>query len=764
MTTSPPASTSDDFTGPKNNPSQNQPGSTAGQAASTINQPTNGKSNPGRRLQNPLSNFASYTYQLSLYMITPDAYDGFVQSGGTNINVFNNQGQGVNERGGAYLIAQSGGINNSASARAPGFNLDYYIDDLDLTTIPPNTSTASTAGGTDLTFKIIEPYGFSFISNLTRTSNFIREYMASIGASATQNPSKQFFILGIRFYGYDDNGKPLTGAENFGGTLDPNASGNGSVFNKFIPILIRELKFKLDGKSTTYFIRAAAIIDQGLSTMRGFTKQSIKVSGPTVKECLVGEKGLIAALNLFQQQALANKGIEYASTYKIEFDGPEAVAIGDASVVTPAQINEYSFGMSPSDVKTTTDSNELASFTASPNVFAEEIPFAKDMPIIKCIETIITRSTYLTDAMKKLNANKKQPENNSLNTINNSGRIDIAWFSTTPILTNPRWDTKQKIWVYDITYRIRKFETPIVLTPYANPGTVYYGPHKIYDYWLTGNNNEVISYEQEFNNAYFQNILAGAAEGLQSVEASDTDDLPMVVGTAAGGTKTGSVNGGQNLDYQNTYLTTLIDTRGTVNAKINILGDPDFINQGELESVNRLFSAFYGNDGFSVAYGGGQTFVEINFYEGQDYDDSSGLFKINEKIAFYQQRNVEDIVNGLSYQVVKVYSKFNQGKFTQTLDLKLNMFAFANKPGDGQARTSQEAAPTTGVTADGQTTAGDGLLNDKPINPGVVVAPVNDSPDVPNTEPFADDAPPPFYDDDYSRGGRDFPGDGPFGP
>ena len=32
---------------------------------------------PGRRLKNPLGALSSYTYQLSLYMITPEAYDAF---------------------------------------------------------------------------------------------------------------------------------------------------------------------------------------------------------------------------------------------------------------------------------------------------------------------------------------------------------------------------------------------------------------------------------------------------------------------------------------------------------------------------------------------------------------------------------------------------------------------------------------------------------------------------------------------------------------
>ena len=99
---------------------------------------------PGSRLQNPLGNFSSYTYQLSLYMITPDAYDAFQLSGRKNINALSSKdGNGQATQGGAFLIAQSGGINNKTSQRAPGFELDYYIDDLKIKTAVNGKSTGS---------------------------------------------------------------------------------------------------------------------------------------------------------------------------------------------------------------------------------------------------------------------------------------------------------------------------------------------------------------------------------------------------------------------------------------------------------------------------------------------------------------------------------------------------------------------------------------------------------------------------------------------
>jgi hypothetical protein len=38
----------------------------------------------------PDRNFSSYTYQLSLYMITPDAYEAFINTGRKDINAINN--------------------------------------------------------------------------------------------------------------------------------------------------------------------------------------------------------------------------------------------------------------------------------------------------------------------------------------------------------------------------------------------------------------------------------------------------------------------------------------------------------------------------------------------------------------------------------------------------------------------------------------------------------------------------------------------------
>ena len=130
---------------------------------------TTGQDAPGIRLQNPLGNFASYTYQLSLYMITPDAYEAFIQSGRRDINAFKDIS---NTGNGAFLIAQSGGIDSlGKTKRAPGFDLDLFIDDLKIKNVISPNKTGSEVNIFEMSFTITEPYGFSFLTKLRNAAS-----------------------------------------------------------------------------------------------------------------------------------------------------------------------------------------------------------------------------------------------------------------------------------------------------------------------------------------------------------------------------------------------------------------------------------------------------------------------------------------------------------------------------------------------------------------------------------------------------------------
>ena len=154
---------------------------------------------PGARPQNPLGSLSSYTYQLTLYMITPDAYDAFIQSGRNNINAINNAAnpqvatEVENSMSGAYIIAQSGGINNKTSKRA--FDYDYYIDDLKIHTTTNAKAKKTSSNDTEMSFNIYEPYGFSFITKLNNAADILKKKSKLKDYKDLSNATKQFFVL-----------------------------------------------------------------------------------------------------------------------------------------------------------------------------------------------------------------------------------------------------------------------------------------------------------------------------------------------------------------------------------------------------------------------------------------------------------------------------------------------------------------------------------------------------------------------------------------
>ena len=85
--------------------------------------------NPGRRLDNPLGALSSYTYQLSLYMISPDAYDAFVATGRRTHRCFDKQaGAGGGTRRCISHCSVRWYQSYARENRGAGFEKDLYIE------------------------------------------------------------------------------------------------------------------------------------------------------------------------------------------------------------------------------------------------------------------------------------------------------------------------------------------------------------------------------------------------------------------------------------------------------------------------------------------------------------------------------------------------------------------------------------------------------------------------------------------------------------
>lgn len=713
---------------------------------------------PGRRLKNPLGSLASYTYQLSLYMISPSAYEAFVASGRRNINLYGEQlatnattqeQQEAASRNGAFLIAQSGGIGDK-DQRAPGFEYDYYIDNLSFSHFASSRETGSAVANIDYKFDIIEPYGFSLLTKLRRAKEFIS------GEAGGPDPLRQFFILGVRFFGWDQAGRQVLGPEIFDGNpVDPAAPGNGALFESFFDIEITEFKFKINGSATVYNIKAAhKSIAATINMRKGMINTIPEVSGSTVRDYLSGPNGLITKLNQEQQNLKNNGTVTYPTVYKIRWLG-DAERIATASMISPGQTNKAA--QAASATSNTTQVTPAAETRASPNSSSRILSFA-NIPIIQAIEQVISQSSYLQNAMafNYTDSNENNP-NTSAPNIELTPNQEFTWFHISPSISDIEWDDDINDWAYAITYTIQTYLIPSIDNPFVTNNTPYYGPHKRYDYWYTGQNTEILKFEQEIKNGFFNIVTAGTPTTSSNPNNTTTTGTNGTTSSnnATGGTTTGSGSvtptatntttpvsgdgsaGTLSLEAVNSVKTTLYDPDSYATAKIEILGDPDFLMQpatslndavGRSNNSSTQFNRFYSDGGFVVNANGGRVFFEIDFKEPVDYSATTvsdlmsdgrgisgvgGTLSINDSIMFINYRDgVTSKINGVIYELNKITSTFKNGTFIQNLEATQPFLHGDLTNYTPPAEQTREDPPST-VTSAG-TTAGTPGQNSNP--------------------------------------------------
>lgn len=643
---------------------------------------------PAEPRPNPLSKFSSYTYQLTLYMITPDAYEAFLLSGRSNINALGPQSvNGTLVNTGAFVLAQSGGINNTTSQKFPNFKYDYYIDDLKVKSLISPKSIQTSSVLTEISFNIYEPYGFSFISNVQKAAQFIAANSKVKNIKNNANQFKQFFILGIRFQGYDESGNVITPDSTFSQdtrTIQANASG---VYERFYDILINEMKYKLGNGPTVYAIKATMIPHKiGYGTKFGVLKPGTPISATTVEE---GIQQMLEALNKNELASFNANACEIPNRYAVRFIPENSKEISGAKLKNPADLDKLKTAMA--NFSYSTDISEKEAVKATMDNSKQNITFSDGVSIVHAIQRIISQSEYLEKALKVVytTANQPNPKTDQPNQIEKGDVPKVKWYNCGVEVKCLGFDNLRKDWSYQITYVIQPYEAPAAFSAYTK-STQYYGPAKRYRYWFTGQNSEILNYEQTLNNNYFMVALTGDRTG----QASGVGvNIPIDINRPAGEDKQGSK--GFGAEAKNSFLTNLFDPSSILEAKIRILGDPDFLVMTTPESINQVYNQFYSSNGFTINATGGQVFIEIDFNEAVDYDNQTGLLNVNESIMLWPYPpEIAQFVKGVSYMVVDVTSTFAKGVFQQDLNLILNQFP--NAVTSSKTETNQRE-PTTEV-------------------------------------------------------------------
>lgn len=250
---------------------------------------------------NVLDDYASYTYQLSWYLLTPQQYNNLIFSPKFNIANWSL----LVQSGGAPLPATSNTSQpTNLPGRSPFFPLDYYIDDLELFSKFPGKGVGMPHNVLDIKFKVTEPNGITLIDNLYAAVNSLYRRPQSLtdeadslvnqSLSLTPNYITAQYCLAVKFYGYDSGGNliaPATGSNTprsssfVGPSNDPFV-----VIEKYYPFVITELKFRVQSRMVEYYVEGKPVaLNQAFGQSRGTIPFNFELSGTTAKDLLIGK-------------------------------------------------------------------------------------------------------------------------------------------------------------------------------------------------------------------------------------------------------------------------------------------------------------------------------------------------------------------------------------------------------------------------------------------------------------------------------------------
>lgn len=626
---------------------------------------------------NVLSEFFSYTYSVSLYLMQPEDYRKMTLTGQKKL--FN-----------STLLVQSGGVNSPSestdqSRRNPFFDVDFYIDNLEIQSLVTGKATQGAHNATTVRFNITEPYGISFLDRL-------RGAVADFRGS-DQNILSQVYLLVVRFYGYDRDGN-LVDPEN----KPEETSDSNAVIEKFIPFMWENIRFTVANRSAVYECKAVAVNQYvGLGQVYTSIPYNIEISGQTLSELLNGEtvfasdgpdpdtertpdsdgedeasstatlkQGLVSALNKFERQRAEETGA-IPNEYAIKLD--EGVKLSKAKM---AQLEEAYLPNLPMNERK--DSTLLQKTPSDNN--QRKYSIISGQPIVQVLDLLIRSSTYITDQQlakisedPRIDRSTGPRKDKKYIRTRDDQHGPISWYKITTHIEPTEYDERKGEHAYKITYIVSGYQVNDLLSEFFSLPN-FRGVHKKYNYWFTGENTEVLNFEQQFNSLFYLRMAPKEVLDSVGIRPRQYRDLTSK-GTTQDITDQSEVMGtGESARPAADAASALYSPSDQGVAELNILGDPAWIQQNEIlyNNITKInYDPFLPDD--SINYDSQEPLFQISFNLPTDYDlEESGTMPVR------KFNKVEGDVPGshkFVYRANRVLSNFTNGEFTQQISATL---------------------------------------------------------------------------------------------
>ena len=640
----------------------------------------------GPPYENVLEQFASYSPIWTLACLTPEQFN--------KPSLY---------RGSPYLldniVLSSAGRYDLSRTQTMYGSPEYFIDNFTLSAQLGGSAKAGNTNVTSFKFDVYEPYSLGiFLQSLQA---------AAINAGYPSYLNDCPYLLKLEINGSSDDGAVYKGSDEL---------------TKYFTIKITKVEFKVDEAGSKYTIEATPMHYTGFSDVVTNITTDLKITGMTVAEVLVsGQESLCARLNETQLKKVSDGQAKYADIYEVVFpidssdpigidstDNTELLkAIADpkkekTQTISAAErqslaenFGEGDMGKASMGFSETSGGNynfKLAGDTVDEDgrIVREamtidpkqrEIRFPQQTKITEVIQRVMLASEYCISRLKK-EAVK-------------DGEVD--WF---------RIDVQTQLLEFDPIRNMRARKYIYRVVPFKVSGAIFQNSTsatpgqaaleriiaKRYDYLFTGQNNDIIKFDLQFNGQFYTGISPTPIQNNANIANKETSDTaeektpqgrlqkgvapestlavtgsaptkpnPLLTFPSASGEKTVEQMVADNFNQSFTRSSDM------VTVKIDILGDLYFLSDSGLNSnyfaekgPNKLVKA-----DSSMNWEGSEIFIYITWRN-----------PIEPNLGTSGQGGLYNFPNGGKvtpfsgiYKVTGVESKFSGGTFQQTLDL-----------------------------------------------------------------------------------------------
>ena len=239
--------------------------------------------------------------------------------------------------------------------------------------------------------------------------------------------------------------------------------------------------------------------------------------------------------------------------------------------------------------------------------------------------------------------------------------------SATPL----EYDEKRNDFAYRVKFIIVPYSPAEMKSSYF-PGVKFPGLVKRYPWWFTGENTAVLSYTATFNKLYIQTLTGSSPENsalasIRKTQATSMREIPFI-SYQSRSTESSQGAGGKANELGASAAEYLYNPSDNASAKIKILGDPAWIQQGSVAGAldaSKISYSPFARDG-TINFDIRDVLFELVWQRPEDYNLNTGLadpYSRTEKI-YGDRQPIQSIV----YRAKEIVSSFNQGRFEQDID------------------------------------------------------------------------------------------------